>query len=114
MPMQSIHPLTVDQISHSIEATVSAYLGKRWKVSEFRDMNEFSSHPAAILSDGSFSVFAKFSAAGNSGEQFEIELAGMRLLSERSGVVTPTPIAIVQVEAGSILMLEAVTTVERR
>jgi len=111
--MQSIHPLTGNQISHSIEATVSAYLGKRWKVTEFRDMNEFASHPSAVLSDGSLSVFAKFSAATNAAEQFEIELAGLRLLSERSGVVTPTPIGILQVEAGSILVLEAVTTVER-
>ena len=58
------------------------------------DMTEFACHHSAILSDGSYSVFAKFSEAANGFEQFEIELAGLRLLSERSGVLTPTPIVL--------------------
>ena len=71
-------------------------------------------HPgSAILSDGSFSVFAKFSEAAHGFEQFKIELAGLRLLSERSGVLTPTPIGIIPVTGGSILVLEAVQAVDR-
>lgn len=111
--MQSTHPLAVGHIAASIENTVSDHIGKRWKVSEFIDMNEFSSHPSAVLSDGSFSIFAKFSAAANAAEQFEVELTGLRLLSERSRVVTPTPIGMIRVEAGVILVLEAVPSVER-
>jgi protein-ribulosamine 3-kinase len=76
-------------------------------------MTEFACHPAAILSDGSFPVFAKLSEAANGFEQFEIELAGLRLLSQRAGVLTPTPIGILPVEGGSILVLEAVRVIER-
>ena len=76
-------------------------------------MTEFACHPCAILSDGSYSVFAKFSEAANGLEQFEVELAGLRLLSERSGILTPTPIGIIPVPGGSILVLEKVQTVER-
>jgi protein-ribulosamine 3-kinase len=76
-------------------------------------MTEFACHHSAILSDGSYSVFAKFSEAANGLEQFEIELAGLRLLSERSGVLTPTPIGIVPVAGGSILVLEVVQAVDR-
>lgn len=76
-------------------------------------MTEFACHPAAILSDGSYSVFAKFSEAANGFEQFEIELAGLRLLSELSGVITPTPIGIISVAGGSILVLETVEVVDR-
>lgn len=76
-------------------------------------MTEFACHPCAVLSDGSFSVFAKLSEAANGLEQFEIELAGLRLLSERAGVLTPTPIGISLVPGGSILILEAVQAVGR-
>lgn len=58
-------------------------------------------------------LFAKFSEAANGFEQFEIELAGLRLLSERSGVLTPTPIGIIPVTGGSVLVLETVQAVDR-
>lgn len=76
-------------------------------------MTEFACHPCAILSDGSYSVFAKFSAAANGFEQFELELAGLRLLSELAGVLTPTPIGIVPIGKGSILVLGQVQAVDR-
>jgi len=76
-------------------------------------MTEFACHPCAILSDGDYAVFAKFSEATNGLEQFEIELARLRLLSERAGVLTPTPIGAIPVTGGSILVVEAVEAVER-
>lgn len=76
-------------------------------------MTEFASHPCAILSDGSYAVFAKFSAAANGLEQFEIELAELRLLRDRAGILTPAPIGILPVTGGAILVLEAVRAVER-
>jgi fructosamine-3-kinase len=76
-------------------------------------MSDFACHPSAILSGSSYSVFAKYSDAPNGSEQFEIELAGLRLLSERAGVLTPVPIGIVAVEGGTILVLEAVQAVKR-
>lgn len=96
-----------------VEQLVSEHIGRQWTIKDARDMTEFACHPSAILSDGSFSVFAKFSEAENGFEQFEIELAGLRLLSERSGVMTPTPIGTIPVTGGSILVLETIQAVDR-
>jgi protein-ribulosamine 3-kinase len=76
-------------------------------------MSDFACHPCAILSDGSYAVFAKFSEASNGFEQFEIELAGLRLLRERANILTPTPVGIIPVAGGSMLVLEKVQAVER-
>lgn len=97
----------------SVEQIVSEYKGRQWTIKDARDMTEFACHPCAILSDGSYSVFAKFSNAAYGFEQFEIELAGLRLLSERSGILTPIPIGIIPVTGGSILVLETVQAVDR-
>lgn len=78
-----LHPLSDNRLRISVEQAVSEYLGKRWRVKDFKDMHEFSSHPSAILSDGSYAVFVKFSKAANGLEQFEVELAGLKFLSER-------------------------------
>jgi protein-ribulosamine 3-kinase len=77
------------------------------------DMGDYACHPAAILSDGAYAVFAKFSEARNGREQFEIELAGLQSLSRLAGVLIPTPVSIVDVPGGTILVLVAVKAVER-
>jgi fructosamine-3-kinase len=97
----------------SVEQFVSQHIGRKWSVSNAQDMAEFACHPAAILSDDNYSVFAKFSDAANGTEQFEIELAGLQMLSEHAGVLIPTPLGIIQVREGSVLVLEAVREVER-
>ena len=76
-------------------------------------MTGFACHPCAILSDGAYSVFAKLSEAANGLDQFEIELAGLRLLSQRAGVLSPTPVGIVSVADGTILVMEEVRAVAR-
>jgi protein-ribulosamine 3-kinase len=102
------HPLRTP-----VERIVSEHIGREWTIKKARDMGEYACHPAAIFSDGSYSVFAKFSEAADGWEQFEIELAGLRLLAERSGVLIPAPIGIRRVPGGSILVLEAVRAVAR-
>lgn len=96
-----------------VEQLVSAHTGRRWAATSARDLTDFACHPCAILSDGSYSVFAKFSDAANGHEQFAIELAGLRLLAARAGVRTPTPIGVARVEGGSVLVMEAINAVER-
>jgi fructosamine-3-kinase len=96
-----------------VEQVVSEHIERQWIVKNARDMTEFACHPSAILSDGTYSVFAKLSEATNGFEQFEIELAGLRFLSERSGVLTPIPIGIIPVTGGNILVLEAAQAVDR-
>lgn len=111
--MISLYPILEDKRRIPVEQIVSEYTGKRWIVKEFRDMNEFSSHPSAILSDGSYSVFVKLSQAANGLEQFDAELAGLQLLSNLSGVLTPTPIGNISVDGGVVMILEAVPVVDR-
>jgi fructosamine-3-kinase len=103
----------MDPLRPSVEQIVTEHTGRQWTVKDARDMTEFACHPCAILSDGSYSVFAKFSEAANGLEKFEIELAGLRLLRERSGILTPTPIGIIPVLGGNILVLETVQAVDR-
>ncbi|MCX6047215.1 MAG: fructosamine kinase family protein, partial [Chloroflexi bacterium] len=96
-----------------VEELVSAYQGRQWRVKAATDMNDLASHPCAILTDGAYAVFVKLSEAANGLEQFELELAGLQLLSARSGVPTPTQIGNIVVEGGTLMVLEAVQAVER-
>lgn len=105
--------LALPSLSAPIERVVSEHTQRQWKIQAARDMSDYACHPCAILSNGSCSVFAKFSDAPNGLEQFEIELAGLRLLRERTGILIPTPIGILPVPGGTILVLEAVQAVER-
>jgi protein-ribulosamine 3-kinase len=107
------HILVTDPLRLPLQQAISVHTGRPWKLSQLTDLQDLSSHPAALLSDGDYSVFAKFSDAANGLEQFEVELAGLRLLTERSGVLTPTPIGNIPVEGGAILVLEAVQAVDR-
>ena len=97
----------------AVEREVSEHLGRRWTAEAARDMSDYACHPAAILSDGAYAVFAKFSEADKGREQFEIELAGLQVLSRLAGVLIPTPIGIIPVPGGTVLVLEAVEAVDR-
>jgi hypothetical protein len=70
-----------------IESTVSAHIGRRWTIQTVRDMHDFACHPSAILSDETFSVFAKYSDAADGSKQFETELAGLKTLQALAGVL---------------------------
>lgn len=63
------------------------------------------------MSDGKYAVFAKLSNAANAVEQFEVELAGLRLIHERAGVGVPAPVAVVALEDGAVLLLEGVKNI---
>lgn len=96
-----------------LEQLVSRFRERPWKITTARDLADAASHPAAILSDGGYAVFAKLSAAANALEQFKIELDGLRLLTERAGVRTPTAVGVLGVPGGAVLVLEALEAVER-
>jgi fructosamine-3-kinase len=100
-------------VSTCVELVVSKHLGRRWTVESARDMSDYACHPAAILSDGSFAVFAKLSEAENGHEHFEAELAGLQLLSKLARVLVPTPISLIPLPDWSRLVFEAVEAVER-
>ena len=43
-----------------VEQAVSEHLGWQWTVEAARDMSDYACHHAAILSNGTYAVFAKF------------------------------------------------------
>jgi protein-ribulosamine 3-kinase len=105
--------LLSDRYRLPVEKAVSDHYGVKWCIRDFKDMNDFASHPSAILSDGVQSVFVKLSEAAHGQDQFEVELAGMQLLSKHAGVLVPAPIGILPVPGGVIMILEAAQVVER-
>lgn len=113
MQDESIGRLLSDALRIPVEQRVSAYLGRAWRVTVFQDKTEAASHLAAILSDETYSVFVKLGEGRLALDQFEQELAGLQLLTERSGVLTPAVIGNIQVKGGALFVLEAVEVVKR-
>lgn len=105
--------LTDAPIRIPLEEFISQYLGRRWQVNTCQDLADYACHPAALLSDGVYAVFAKFSSAHNGLEQFEIELASLRMLARQAGILIPTPVGIVSAKGGNILVLEEIQAIER-
>lgn len=79
-----------------------------------QNRNDRASHSAAILSDGVFAVFAKFGENPLVRDQFSHEVAGLRLLTERAGILTPAVIGNINVKDRAVMILEAVQVVERQ
>lgn len=114
--MESIRLLN-KPLRASIEETVSKHLEREWRVTSAKDMSEYAYHHCAILTDdsldASYAVFVKYGEIPESAKQFEIELDGLRYLEKNAGVMIPTPIDIVPVENGTLLIIEALKTIER-
>jgi fructosamine-3-kinase len=108
-----VRRLLGDDLRQLIEQAVSAYLGRAWQVTQAVDKSDAASHPAAILSDGKYAVFVKLGEGDQAMDMFAQELAGLRLLTERAGVLTPTGIGVVPVKQGALLILAAVGLIER-
>lgn len=109
----SSHRLLSSPIRIPVEQLVSDYLGREWRVKVVEDKADLASHVCAVLSDGYYSVFVKLCEDTFLQDQFELELASLHLLTERSGVLTPPIIGKITVEGVSIMVLEAVQAVDR-
>jgi protein-ribulosamine 3-kinase len=103
-----------DDLRIPIENAVSIHRNREWKAIDARDMSEFACHPCAIISNGAFSVFAKYGDDPNSTAQFQIELDGLRLLSDKAGITTPTVIGIVPTEKGALLIFECLKEIGKQ
>jgi protein-ribulosamine 3-kinase len=77
------------------------------------DLSDFACHRCAILTDGSYSVFAKYSDAPDARVQFETELSELRFLAKKAGVLTPTIVGILPAEYGMLMCQEALPVVAR-
>jgi len=93
---------------------VGAHLGRGWSVSGLVDLRDRASHPAALLTDGEFEVFAKLALGKNAFVQLQAEAENLRYLTNRTGVLTPRVIAVVLVQEGALMIMEAVVEVPRR
>ncbi len=113
MPDPSPDRLFSVAVRGRVEAAVSAHLGRPWRATNVDSRASQASHPAAVLSDGTYSVFVKLGEGLRARDQFEREVAGLRLLTERAGVLTPVVIANLHIEGGALVIMEAVRLVER-
>ena len=105
--------LNADSLRLPLERFISTHLGYPWIVRSYTDLVDFACHPAALLSDGSYPVFAKYTDAPDGLHQFEVEYASLRLVSGRAGVLTPKIVGILPIDSSSLLIMEAVNAVER-
>lgn len=118
----SLNRLLSDTLRLPLEDSVSTYLGRPWRVHTARDMHDAASHPAAVLSDGTFAVFVKLAEGELAWDRTTRELAGLAALTQLAGVLTPPAIGAIPVggaggDAGEdavLLVLEAVVPIPRR
>ncbi|MCX6647161.1 MAG: fructosamine kinase family protein [bacterium] len=106
-------PLFNIPVRNLIEKAVSEYIGRKWRIKSAKDMSDFACHPCAIFSGDSFKIFAKYGEEPEAPAQFEIELTGLQYLLKNAGTKVPIPISIVQLEKGTLLIMEGLDAIER-
>ena len=113
----SLNRLLSDTLRLPLEHSVSTYLNRPWQVARAEDMADAASHPAAVLSDGTFAVFVKLAEGDASWDRTTRELAGLAALTQLAGVLTPPAIGAIPVgdaaEGAALLVLEAVVPIPR-
>ena len=65
--MSDLIPWLNDGFLGAIEGAVSAYLGRAWRVEGASDLSDLACHPVAILTEGTFGVFAKLGTRAGCG-----------------------------------------------
>lgn len=100
-------------VRRTVEARVSAYLGRVWRIETVVDKIDESSHPAALLGDETATVFVKINQGPLAWDQLQKEVAGLRLLTDRAGLLTPVVIDTVQIGDDALVIMEGVTAIPR-
>jgi fructosamine-3-kinase len=117
IPIEQSDPKTNPLFGHDliarIKQSVSHHLGRAWHTSGVFDLKDFACHPAAILTDQKFGVFAKYSDAPDAARQFASEVSRLRYLADYAHVAVPTVIEIVPADHGYIFISEALPERER-
>jgi len=83
----------------SIKDAVTRSIGREWKIKAQKDLSEFAYHRCAVVSDGSFGVFFKYSEAPDANRQFEIELSDIQFLSKKGGRLVREMMALCRMTA---------------
>lgn len=97
-------------LKEMIEAHVALYVGHPWQIKTIIDKVDESSHPAALLSDGIDTMFVKIYQGPQAWDQLQIEVAGLALLRNEAGVLTPTVIDSLPLEDGALVIMESIAT----
>ena len=92
-----------------IEGAVTAHVGSQWRCVEASDLEDRSSHPAALLHGNAISVFAKLFQGAVAVDHATAELAGLTLIHDRAGAQTPVPVGDGLVQFGDrvVILFEA-------
>ncbi len=108
-PASGRHPLLDPEVVTAVGKMVSSYLGRRWDLETFDDLDDLASHPCGILRGQGLSVFAKLNADRTGPAMFDAELRGLALLARLAGVATPAVVGdgVVRVSSGVIFVVEA-------
>lgn len=104
------HPLLQAAVRRAIEREVSAHLGRSWQIREVIDCGERASHPALILRGDRLAVFAKLATGRQAQEQAGLEVAGLEMIRDVSGVAVPPMIDTGMIELDdhrAVLLFEA-------
>lgn len=109
----SVERLLRTDLRIPVELSVSTYLGRTWRVTRAEGKTDEASHPAAILADERDAVFVKYGDGDLAVDQLTQEAAGLRLLTQRSGVLTPAVIGVIPVGGGALMVMAAVQVIDR-
>jgi len=113
-PDPSVQLLLREDLRLPVEARISSYLGREWRVTEAHDRTDEASHPAAVLSDGKSAFFVKAIQSNRAWDQASREIDGLQLLTSRSGVLTPAVVGAVNAGGDVLLILVAVEVLKKQ
>lgn len=102
------HALLDPGCKGAIEHAVSTQLNRPWHARLWDDRNHLASQPAALLSDGTTTIFAKYADDDLAAERFAQEAFGLSLLAQTASISTPAVLGVVTLPVGTVLLLEAV------
>lgn len=103
-----------DAVRSPMEVHISEQLGRPWRIAQAVDRTDEASHPAAVLSDGIYPVFVKLVENERAWDEVQREVDGLRLLTGRSGVLTPAVVGTIRFDQSVVLILEAVEVQEKQ
>lgn len=97
----------------TIETIISDYTKQKWKITSINDLSDRAVHPCAILSDGTFSVFIKYSKDLEGYQQFENEFNSLKYLKSKAAIRIPRLIGVFPNEMGTLFIQEALQEIKR-
>lgn len=91
-----------------IEAEVSRFIGKSWRIKSAKANSTPAMHEAVLLRGNEMDIYVKLGTNDFSLDQFQKEALGLQIISEKSGVATPEVIEVLSTEGTALLIMQAV------